>query len=751
VARDGTSFATVLALTASQGSGLRGPLVLGAGGLLYGLAVGGPPGSLGAVFRVATNGTGFSLLHSFVDPGHPRGLQLASDGRLYGITAGPAGLFSLATDGSGFAFQPLEGWTDDATTLVEGPDGALYGTFPSFGRRFEGRLYRIEKDGSNYVPLHDFGSPEGYSLARGVLAQDAAGNLYGTALSEGPEIEGTVFKIASDGSHTTLHGFDYPDGYPPVGVVLGSDGLLYGVAQAGGTWNYGTAFRLGTDGQGFLPIFTFDDFSQSTGNTPLGNMVEGPDGRLYGTTTRGGGNGGVGGGTVFRIERDGTDFTVLYRYQREFTDSSWEATGRLLFGHDGRLYGTAQFGPADGRGFVFAMHMDGTGFTVLKAFEEGPGGAYPNAGLVQAPDGTLYGVNQLGGLDDNGTVFSLRPDGSDFRVLHAFDGEDGATPRGDLLFAGNGYLYGTTAKGGAHGLGTVFCLRIATGFHRTLHEFDGETGVQPWGGLTLTPGGVAWGTTVSGGPLGGGVVFRLPLDLEPRPNLSISDVTAPEGARSRAFTFDVTLSPASPDTVSVDYVTEPGTASTKEVVATSGTLTFAPNETHKSLTVMVRGDLTQESDETFFVRLRHPVEADIATPRGRGTILDDDAGPSSLVVRSTDASEDEGNSGLHNARFVLTLSERPTRPITIAYKTVAGTAKAGEDFNAVAGSVVFQRGQTRRFVDVPIRGDTRVEPAERFTLSLSTKDGVTLAHPVATGTIFNDDAPPGLSRAAKRR
>jgi hypothetical protein len=112
-----------------------------------------------------------------------------------------------------------------------------------------------------------------------------------------------------------------------------------------------------------------------------------------------------------------------------------------------------------------------------------------------------------------------------------------------------------------------------------------------------------------------------------RPTISIGDFSAAEGNNgTRAFTFTVTLSNPSYQTITVQFATASGTATTgnRDYTATSGTLTFAPGETSKAVTVLVRGDTKRETNETFFVNLSGPTNATILDGQGIGTILNDD-------------------------------------------------------------------------------------------------------------------------------
>jgi len=186
-------------------------------------------------------------------------------------------------------------------------------------------------------------------------------------------------------------------------------------------------------------------------------------------------------------------FTTLY----SFTGGSNGANpgaGLILSGNT--LYGTAESGGNSGVGTVFAINTDGTGFTNLHSFNggfNGGDGAYPGAGLILSGN-TLYGTAPYGGSSGVGTVFAVNIDGTGFTNLHSFTGftpgsgtnSDGANPRAGLILSGN-TLYGTAEEGGSAGFGTVFAINTdGTGF-TTLYSFtNGSDGARPFAGLILS-------------------------------------------------------------------------------------------------------------------------------------------------------------------------------------------------------------------------------------------------------------------------
>ena len=229
------------------------------------------------------------------------------------------------------------------------------------------------------------------------------------------------------------------------------------------------------------------------------------------------------------------------------------------------------------------------------------------------------------------------------------------------------------------------------------------------------------------------------------PTLSIADASKAEGSSGTSnMAFTVTLSKVWTTSVTVGYATTNGTATAgSDYVTGSGTLTFAPGETSKSVTVGVLGDTTVEADETFVVKLSGASGATISRARATGTIRNDDTAPVLPTLSIADASKAEGASGTSNMAFTVTLSKASTTSITVGYATANGTATAGSDYTATTGTVTFAAGETAKTLNVGVTGDTTTEPTESFTVTLSAPSGATLTRATATGTIVDDDTVTG--------
>jgi uncharacterized protein (TIGR03437 family) len=224
-----------------------------------------------------------------------------------------------------------------------------------------------------------------------------------------------------------------------------------------------------------------------------------------------------------------------------------------------------------------------------------------------------------------------------------------------------------------------------------------------------------------------------------KPEITINDPAAVSESAANA-SFTVTLSTPSTLTVTVDYATSNGTATAgADYQSTSGTLTFAPGETTKSIPVPIINDTLDEPSETFFVNLSNASNGTILDNQGQGTITDNDAAP---TISINDTTVTEGDSGTTNATFNVTLSAASSFTITVNYATADGTATAGTDYQSTSGTLTFNPGQTTQTILVPVNGDTTFEQNETFFVNLSTPVNATILDNQGQGTITNDDAAP---------
>ena len=223
------------------------------------------------------------------------------------------------------------------------------------------------------------------------------------------------------------------------------------------------------------------------------------------------------------------------------------------------------------------------------------------------------------------------------------------------------------------------------------------------------------------------------------PTLAIEDAAASEG---EDVVFTVTLTGTRTGEVTVDYATSDGSADEdSDYTAASGTLTFASNESSKTISVQTTEDTTQEETETFTVTLSSPSGATIEDGSATGTITDDDGPvtppPTLPTLAIKDATVEEGGA----AAFEVTLSEPSDQTVTVAYATADGTALEGSDYTDTSGTLQFAAGEVMMTISVQTTEDTTQEETETFTVTLSSPSGATIEDGSATGTITDDDGP----------
>jgi uncharacterized repeat protein (TIGR03803 family) len=355
-----------------------------------------------------------------------------------------------------------------------------------------------------YLVIHSLAVLEGNS-PQSTLAQDASGTLYGTAVFSGAHGSGSVFKLDADGNNfVDIHDFDNTDGDDPYGgVILGGGGFLFGVTANGGNDDAGVVYKIDTSGNNFAVIHHLN--GANDGGHPYGRLVQDSQTILYGVAHDDGANGF---GTVFSIDPGGQTYTVIHVFGTTGDDGS-NPQGGLLIGSDGMLYGTTEKGHnGSGLGTVFRLKTDGTGFETLYTFTGGNDGQDPLAALMETPEGYLYGTTVFGGASSGGVVFRLRRDGTDYSVIHSFSNAEGDNPRSELTLTIGGLLYGTTSSGGSGG-GTVYRMTKLGQLFHSAHDFVNASGENPRGGVIQGLDGALYGTTTGGGAHAVGTIWRL--------------------------------------------------------------------------------------------------------------------------------------------------------------------------------------------------------------------------------------------------
>lgn len=502
------------------------------GNVLYGMTPGGSSG--GELFKINLDGTAFALVHSFgggtTEGSEPSGSLIAFNGALFGTTmyggAKNAGtIFKVRTDGSGFtllhSFFP-SGWLGSESD-GDGPQGSLvvaggrlHGMTQAGGVSGLGTVFGINDDGSGFALLHSFAATADADGAQPTGSLTALGTeLYGISYGGGVNGAGTAFKVNSDGTgFAVLHSFGSGNGSNPIGSLTASGGEFFGMTHSGGASGTGTIFRINADGSSFQLLHSFGSSGQEWG-FPSGSLTV-CGAQLCGMTPYGGESGG---GTIFTLNRGGTGFRVIHSFSGYFSDG--EAPGGSLLDLGGTLYGTTSKGVRSGT--IFRINPDGSAFALLYSFGWVPPNAGSPAGSLTASNGVFFGTTSAGGAGDRGAIFKVSEDGSNFGLVHEFtDAGTGRSmnPVGTLVALG-GVLYGTTPFGGdggcldslyqPRGCGVIFKVNEDGSGYAVVHSFAGnELGFINGGDSFLTPvGGSLYGVTPNGDAFGLGVIYRV--------------------------------------------------------------------------------------------------------------------------------------------------------------------------------------------------------------------------------------------------
>ncbi|HEX7414518.1 MAG TPA: choice-of-anchor tandem repeat GloVer-containing protein [Bacteroidia bacterium] len=336
----------------------------------------------------------------------------------------------------------------------------------------------------------------------------------------------SVFALNINAQYTKLHDFDSINGSQPMGSLMqATDGMLYGMTSNGGTSNNGVIFKYNPTTSTYTKNLDFATTGTSgsiAGSFSQGTLMQASDGMLYGMSYAGGGvsGGGCGsGGCGVLFQYNPT--TNVYTKKFDFADTNGaNPYGSLMQATDGMLYGMTNQGGTggtciDGCGVLFQYNPATSIHTKKLDFAGTTNGSYPKGSLMQASDGMLYGLMPGGGTSSIcwggcGVLFQYNPATNTYTKKLDFDSINGRGPAGSLMQASDGMLYGMTSGGGAStncsniGCGVLFQYNPATNVYTKELDFTGATnGQYPIGNLMQASDGMLYGMSVDGGVSGG--------------------------------------------------------------------------------------------------------------------------------------------------------------------------------------------------------------------------------------------------------
>jgi uncharacterized repeat protein (TIGR03803 family) len=353
--------------------------------------------------------------------------------------------------------------------LAQGQDGNLYGTGQARGANGMGGVFKITPAGVETLVV-SFPSTWvncGYGLT---LAMD--GNFYGACVLSGANNAGFIYRVTPAGVLTDIYDFlnTTSEACCPLGaLVLGANGDLYGTTgEYGSSYSPQVAFRISTAGV-YKTLYTFAD-----GNSLPSVLTAGGDGNFYGTEADADGYGNVGG--VFHIAAAGT-FKLLYGFDNT-VNVSGPSTG-VVRDSNGKLYGTTAFPSGTGNGALYDVTTGGKltdiyNFPATLNFDEAANN------MMQASNGNLYGASYNGGTGASGGLYELTSANSFSSYSFATDSNMGGGPRAPLMQNTNGIIYGSNSSGNAVTGGALFELNIGAAPFISLVTpvYSGEEGAQ---------------------------------------------------------------------------------------------------------------------------------------------------------------------------------------------------------------------------------------------------------------------------------
>ncbi len=531
-----------------------------------------------------------------------------------------------------------EGVAPSAPLYLDG-QGFFWGTTYYGGSSNQGTVFRIEASTGTRTNIVQFDgdgqSINGLFPAAG-LTSDGAGLLWGTAERGGSGGFGTLYKFNPAGSVvTTVTEFTGKGGLAPGDSPSGQlyfdgSGHFWGSTFLGGAPDLGTLFKVNAATGVLTNLADFTgDGGFNRGRNPRTSLISGGPGFLWGVSTRGGGPDDA--GTIFKLGTAFGEMTPMLDFTgNDGARKGAGPAGGLVRDAAGNCWGTTERGGTGDFGTVFKYNPVSGTLTTVVEFTGQTGankGAAPSAILLNDGAGTLWGTTSGGGVNTSGTIFKISLTTEALTTVVEFTGNGsinkGDSPAAGLLRDPAGDLYGTTTAGGASGAGTVFKLNPSSGALTTIAQFTGagsqaNTGSRPgYGTLVAHSDGHFYGTTTSGGPGGGGTIYRLRFGPTPV-------TVAATGVSNTTATLNGTLNPNGlATTASFEYGTNPSLAN--PTVVNAGTV--AAGTTPRTVAANLSGLI---ANTTYYFRVRG-LNAEHPLPQ-RGAVLSFVASGSGLTA-----------------------------------------------------------------------------------------------------------------------
>lgn len=463
----------------------------------------------GAIYSMDSSSTTVQTwinLNEFNFPSSPRGTLIGANGKFWGVARnggqfGKGCLFNMNSDGSGlevlYSFGSEDGLSPEAGLILH--EGKLWGTTPLGGQNNVGVIYNWDITTGTYTKVYDFDNTTGANPKSPLTA--LGDKIWGNTSAGGANGAGVIFSLNDDNSgFTKVHDFTGTDGSSPSTLsLLEIDGKLWGLTGQGGTTDQGVIFSVDTMTMAYSVAYEFDSASDEFFE-PFGGLTLSND-KIWGTARSGGANSY---GAIFTIETDGSNLTKVH----DFVISDGEEVNGGLVEAEGKLWGMTQEGGEFGDGVVFSIDTSGTNFTKVLDLSGSSFGRFSSNPLAVLDD-RVYGMTQIAGLYNQGTIFKVNPLNNQSELVKALNRNSLAYDFDSSLVDAYGKLWGISTEGGPSNAGNIFSIdRDGTNF-TVVHDFELSEGPNsPLGSLTAAFNRL-WGVTELGGTYDGGVLFSL--------------------------------------------------------------------------------------------------------------------------------------------------------------------------------------------------------------------------------------------------
>ncbi len=469
-------------------------LLLGPGGKLYGTTTAGGTNYNGVIFSVNQDGTNFKVIYNYRRTVTSRSRPAISpNGKLYAVISDS--LFNIAMDSSSATF--ITSIAPNANGLVFDNEGWVYGLANRQQNQIDVRfVFRIKEDGSQYTVIHEFDPAiEGYlDVSNTLICITPTQRIFLTVGGSGYPKTGFLVSMRKDGSDFKIvksftnadeatYGL-YPNTY---GSVTHYNGKIIFTTVSGGSGNNGTILSYDTLLSRLTIIFSFPNFAGSTLAEANPQVI---NGKLFGVALDG----------LYNVNLNGTNYQKLNKIPLVAGFILDTSSGKIFYCSNGGKYK---------KKYLVEIDVPNNTNTDIHSFSNLPDGYNPG-GVIKATNGLLYGITKNGGAAGGGTLFKMNIDGSGFKTIKDFSGNDGQSPFGQLFNGSDGKIYGICRKSGIDGLSDsmlLFGIKTDGTNYSVLHLFDNQiTGtVVP----ELTEG--------AGGQLFG--ILSLPDQFPPSPSI----------------------------------------------------------------------------------------------------------------------------------------------------------------------------------------------------------------------------------------